>query len=171
MAKSRELKSNMLSEAQQSIKDASSIVYGEYRGLDVESMTQLRKASRNVGVRLKIYKNTIFKKAIGGSKFENLREHLEGPLIYGISTDAIAPAKLLVDFSKENEALIVKGGALDGSILDLKSVKELASIPPRDELIGKLLGVAAAPLQGFVRTLNEVPSRLVRVLAAIRDQK
>ena len=171
MAKSRELKSAMLNDAQRSIKDASSIVYGEYRGLDVESMTQLRKTSRSVGVKLKIYKNTIFKKALAGSKFESLNAHLDGPLVYGISSDAVAPAKLLVDFSKENEGLVVKGGALDGSILDLKSVKALASIPPRDELIGKLLGVANGPIQGFVRTLNEVPSRLVRVLSAIRDKK
>ena len=171
MAKSRELKSEMLNDAQQSIKDASSIVYGEFRGLDVDSMTQLRKVSRGAGVKLRIYKNTIFKKALAGSKFEALDSHLEGPLVYGISTDAVAPAKLLVDFSKENESLVVKGGALDGSILDLNGVKALASIPPRDELIGKLLGVANGPIQGFVRTLNEVPSRLVRVLSAIRDQK
>ena len=171
MAKSRELKSEMLIDAQQSIEDASSIVYGEYRGLDVESMTQLRRTSRSVGVKLKIYKNTIFKKALTGSKFESLHGHLEGPLVYGISSDAVAPAKLLVDFSKQNEGLIVKGGALDGSILDLNSVKALASIPSRDELIGKLLGVANGPIQGFVRTLNEVPSRLVRVLSAVRDQK
>ena len=171
MAKSRELKSEMLQDAQLSIKDASSIVYGEYRGLDVESMTQLRKTSRSVGVKLKIYKNTIFKKALVGSKFESLNGHLEGPLVYGISSDAVASAKLLVDFSKENEGLVVKGGSLDGSILDLNSVKALASIPPRDELIGKLLGVASGPIQGFVRALNEVPSRLVRVLSAIRDQK
>ena len=171
MAKSRELKSNMLNDAKQSIEDASSIVYGEYRGLDVESMTQLRKTSRGVGVKLKIYKNTIFRKALAGSKFEKLNEQLEGPLVYGISSDAVAPAKLLVDFSKENEGLVVKGGALDGSILDLKSVKALASIPPRDELIAKFLGVANGPIQGFVRTLNEVPSRLVRVLSAIKDQK
>ncbi len=171
MAKSKELKSEMLIDAQQAIEDASSIVYGEYRGLDVESMTQLRKTSRSVGVKLKIYKNTIFKKALTGSKFESLNGHLEGPLVYGISSDAVAPAKLLVDFSKENEGLIVKGGALDGSILDLNSVMALASIPPRDELIGKLLGVANSPIQGFVRTLNEVPSRLVRVLSAVRDQK
>ena len=171
MAKSRKLKSEMLIDAQQAIEDASSIVYGEYRGLDVESMTQLRKTSRSVGVKLKIYKNTIFKKALTGSKFESLNGHLEGPLVYGISSDAVAPAKLLVDFSKENDGLIVKGGALDGSILDLNSVTALASIPPRDELIGKLLGVANGPIQGFVRTLNEVPSRLVRVLSAVRDQK
>ena len=171
MAKSRELKSEMLQDAQLSIKEASSIVYGEYRGLDVESMTQLRKTSRSVGVKLKIYKNTIFKKALVGSKFESLNGHLEGPLVYGISSDAVASAKLLVDFSKENEGLVVKGGSLDGSILDLNSVKALASIPPRDELIGKLLGVANGPIQGFVRALNEVPSRLVRVLSAIRDQK
>ena len=171
MAKSRELKSEMLIDAQQAIEDASSIVYGEYRGLDVESMTQLRKTSRSVGVKLKIYKNTIFKKALTGSKFESLNGHLEGPLVYGISSDAVAPAKLLVDFSRENDGLIVKGGALDGSILDLNSVTALASIPPRDELIGKLLGVANGPIQGFVSTLNEVPSRLVRVLSAVRDQK
>ena len=171
MAKSRELKSEMLIDAQQAIEDASSIVYGEYRGLDVESMTQLRKTSRSVGVKLKIYKNTIFKKALSGSKFESLNGHLEGPLVYGISSDAVAPAKLLVDFSRENDGLIVKGGALDGSILDLNSVTALASIPPRDELIGKLLGVANGPIQGFVSTLNEVPSRLVRVLSAVRDQK
>ena len=171
MAKSRELKSDMLKDAKEAIKEAESIVFGEYRGLDVESMTLLRKTSRVSGVKLKIYKNTILRKALVGTKFEALKEHLQGPLVYGISTDAVAPAKLLVDFSKENDSLVVKGGGLNGAYLDIKSVKALASIPPRKELIGKLLGVANAPIQGFVRTLNEMPSRLVRVLSAIRDQK
>ena len=92
-------------------------------------------------------------------------------MIYGISSDSVSPAKLLVDFSKENDSIVVKGGALKDSILNVSAINALAKIPPKDELLAKILGVAQAPIVNFVQTLNEVPTRMVRVLAAIRDQK
>ncbi len=170
MAKSKELKAEMLSDAKEVLKSSDSLVFGEYRGLDVEGMTKLRRLSRESDVRLRIYKNTIFKKALVGTKFESLSKYLKGPLVYGLSKDTVAPARLLVDFSKENEAMVVKGGSIDGSYLDTGRIKALASIPPREELLAKFLGVANGPVQGLVSILNEVPSRFVRVLAAIRDQ-
>jgi len=171
MAKSKKLKVQMLDDAKKSLNDAESIVFAEYRGMDVLGMTQLRVNSRLNGVKLKVYKNTLFKQAIKGTKFEMLNDHLVGPLIYGISSDSVSPAKLLVDFSKENESIVVKGGALRDSILDVNAINALAKIPPKDELLAKILGVAQAPIVNFVQTLNEIPSKMVRVLAAIRDQK
>ena len=171
MAKSKKLKVQMLDDAKKSLNDAESIVFAEYRGTDVLGMTQLRVNSRSNGVKLKVYKNTLFKQAIKGTKFEMLNDHLVGPLIYGISSDSVSPAKLLVDFSKENESIVVKGGALRDSILDVNAINALAKITPKDELLAKILGVAQAPIVNFVQTLNEIPSKMVRVLAAIRDQK
>ena len=92
-------------------------------------------------------------------------------LIYGFSSDPVAPAKLLVDYSKDNNAIVVKGGALPGALLDIAAVNSLAAIPPRDRLYGILVGTMQAPISGFVRTLNEVPSGLVRVLSAVLEAK
>jgi large subunit ribosomal protein L10 len=171
MAKSKKMKEAMLDEVTSSISNAESIVFAEYRGIDVLGITQLRANSRTSGVKLKVFKNTLFKKAIKGTQFEILNDYLKGPLIYGISDDSVAPAKLLVDFSKDNESIVVKGGALQGSLLDVNAVNALAKIPPREELLSQFLGVAQAPIVNFVQTLNEIPSRLVRVLAAVRDKK
>ena len=116
-------------------------------------------------------KNTLAKKAIAGTPFEVLSEHLNGPLIYGFSEDPVAPAKLLYDFSKQNESMVIKGGALPGSFLQVEEVNSLATIPSKNELVGKLLGTLQAPISVFVRTINELPTRLVRTLSVIKDQK
>ncbi len=171
MAKSKEVKSLMLEEINKDLQDAESVVIAEYRGLDVVGMTLLRKKSRSLGVSLKVLKNTLVKKAIAGTVFEELGNQLSGPLIYGFSSDPVAPAKLLIDYSKINEAIIVKGGALPGTLLDIEAVTSLAAIPPRDKLYGILLGTMQSPILGFVRTLNEVPSRLVRTLSAVLEAK
>ena len=171
MAKSKEVKSTMLEDISNNLKGAESVVIAEYSGLDVSGMTSLRKKSREVGVNLRVLKNTLVKKAIGGTEFEVLREKLSGPLIYGFSSDPVAPAKLLTNYSKENEAIVVKGGALPGALLSIEAVGSLASIPPKNELYGKLLGTMQAPISGFVKTLNEIPSSLVRTLAAVLETK
>ncbi|OUW03461.1 MAG: 50S ribosomal protein L10 [Betaproteobacteria bacterium TMED156] len=171
MAKSKEVKSKMLEDINANLKNAESVIVAEYRGLDVSGMTSLRKKSRSVGVKLRVLKNTLVKKAVCGTPFEDLKTKLSGPLIYGFSDDPVAPAKLLFDFSKDNESIIIKGGALPGSLLSVDSVNSLAAIPPKEELVGKLLGTIQAPISGFVRTLNEIPSKLVRTVSAIRDSK
>ena len=171
MAKSKEVKSTMLDDISKNLKNAESVVIAEYSGLDVSGMTSLRKKSRSLGVNLRVLKNTLVRKAISGTDFEVLRDKLTGPLIYGFSSDPVAPAKLLTNYSKENEAIVVKGGALPGALLSVEAIGSLASIPPKEELYGKLLGTMQSPISGFVRTLNEVPSSLVRTLTAVLDAK
>ena len=171
MAKSKELKSQMLQDITDNIKLSESVVIAEYSGINVLDLTDLRKKSRSAGVKLSVLKNTLAKKAIVGTPFEVLSEHLNGPLIYGFSEDPVAPAKLLYDFSKQNESMVIKGGALPGSFLQAEEVNSLATIPSKNELVGKLLGTLQAPISVFVRTINELPTRLVRALSAINDQK
>ena len=134
-------------------------------------MTLLRKESRSLGVDLRVLKNTLVKKAISGTPFEDLIDQLSGPLIYGFSSDPVAPAKLLANFSKDNEAIVIKGGALPGTLLNADAIRSLASIPPKEELYGKLMGAMQYPISGFVRTLSEVPSSLVRTLSAVLEAK
>jgi len=153
------------------VATAQSIVVAEYRGLDVASVTVLRKNARASGVYLRVLKNSLARKAIVGTPFEALSAKLVGPLIYAISTDPVAAAKVLSAFAKDNEKLAIKAGALPNSILDVNGVKALATMPSRDELLSKLLGTMQAPIAQFVRTLNEVPTKFVRGLAAVRDQK
>jgi large subunit ribosomal protein L10 len=96
---------------------------------------------------------------------------LTGPLIYGVSTDPVSAAKVLAGFAKTNEHLVIRGGALPNNVLNQDGVKALATMPSREELLSKLLGTMQAPITQFVRTLNEVPTKFVRGLAAVRDQK
>jgi large subunit ribosomal protein L10 len=167
----RQEKAVVIEEVVAQVAKAQSIVIAEYRGLDVASVTELRKKARESGVYLRVLKNTLVRRALVGSPFEGLSNQLLGPLIYGISTDPVAAAKVLNDFAKSNDKLVLKAGSLPNSLLNQDGVKALASIPSREELLSKLLGTMQAPIAQFVRTLNEVPTKLVRGLAAVRDQK
>lgn len=132
------------------INNAQTIVLAEYRGVNVASMTRLRKQAREQNVYLKVLKNTLFKKAISGSSFENLSDKISGPLIYAISEDPINAAKVLHTFAKEDENIKITLGSNNGVILDLNQVIELASIPSKDELLAKLLAVIQYPVTGLV---------------------
>lgn len=153
------------------IADAQSIILAEYRGLEVEAITVLRRKAREAGVSLRVLKNTLARRAVVGTPFEGLADQMVGPLLYGISTDPVAAARVLNDFAKGNQKLVLKAGAMRGSLLDADAVKALATMPSRDELLAKLLGTMQAPIGQFVRTLNEVPGRFVRTLAALEKQK
>jgi len=153
------------------VAGAQAIVVAEYRGLEVEAMTVLRRQAREAGVYLRVLKNTLARRAVAGTPFEGLADKMFGPLIYGISTDPVAGARVLNDFAKGNQKLVLKAGAMRNSLLDADAVKALATMPSRDELLAKLLGTMQAPVATFVRTLNEVPSRFVRTLAAVEKQK
>jgi large subunit ribosomal protein L10 len=167
----RKEKAVVIEDVTTQVAAAQSIVVAEYRGLDVASVTVLRKNARASGVYLRVLKNSLARKAIVGTPFVALSAKLVGPLIYAISTDPVAAAKVLSAFAKDNEKLAIKAGALPNSILDVNGVKALATMPSRDELLSKLLGTMQAPIAQFVRTLNEVPTKFVRGLAAVRDQK
>lgn len=171
MALNREAKAVIIDDVLAQIGQAQSIVIAEYRGLTVGRITELRRQARQSGVYLRVLKNTLVRRAVAGSPFERLSDHLVGPLIYGISKDPVAPAKVLSDFAKVNELLVIKGGALPHSVLDANGVKALASLPSREELLAKLLGTMQAPATTFVQTLNAVPSKFVRTVAALRDQR
>jgi len=153
------------------VADAQSIIVAEYRGLGVGHMTSLRANARKEGVYLRVLKNTLVRRAVAGTSFEGLQGQMIGPLIYGISTDPVAAARVLHEFAKSNDKLIIKGGAMPHYVMDANGVKALATMPSREELLSKLLGTMQAPIAQFVRTLNEVPTKFVRGLAAVRDQK
>lgn len=171
MSLNRQEKAVVIEEVAAEIGRAQSIVVAEYRGLDVASVTVLRKTARESGVYLRVLKNTLVRRALAGTPFEGLSGQLSGPLIYGISADPVAAAKVLADFAKTNDKLVITGGALPNSLLNQDGVKALATMPSREELLSKLLGTMQAPIAQFVRTLNEVPTKFVRGLAAVRDQK
>ncbi len=171
MSLNRKEKAVVIEDVTTQVATAQSIVVAEYRGLDVASVTVLRKNARASGVYLRVLKNSLARKAIVGTPFEALSTKLVGPLIYAISADPVAAAKVLSAFAKDNEKLAIKAGALPNSVLDVNGVKALATMPSRDELLSKLLGTMQAPIAQFVRTLNEVPTKFVRGLAAVRDQK
>jgi large subunit ribosomal protein L10 len=171
MALNRQEKAAIIEELNGKLSSAQSVIVAEYRGLSVESLTKLRKEARQSGVYLRVLKNTLAKRSITESAFAPLGDKMVGPLIYGISADPVAAAKVLVNFAKTNDKLIVTAGAMPGQLLNADGVKALATMPSREELLSKLLGTMQAPIAQFVRTLNEVPTKFVRGLAAVRDQK
>ncbi|SAI03620.1 50S ribosomal protein L10 [Bordetella ansorpii] len=171
MSLNRQEKAVVIEEVSAQVANAQSIIIAEYRGLDVASVTVLRKTARESGVYLRVLKNSLARRAVAGTAFEPLAEQLTGPLIYGISADPVAAAKVIAGFAKSNDKLVVKGGSLPNSLLNAEGVKALATMPSREELLSKLLGTMQAPIAQFVRTLNEVPTKFARGLAAVRDQK
>jgi len=164
-------KKAVVAEVSAEVAKAQGIVVAEYRGLEVGRMTELRAKARKSGVYLRVLKNTLARRAVAGTPFEKLAGQMVGPLVYGISSDPVATAKVLNEFAKANEKLVIKAGAMPNAVITAKEVKALASMPSREQLIAQLLGTMQAPVAQFVRTLNEVPSRFVRTLAAIRDQR
>jgi large subunit ribosomal protein L10 len=166
-----EEKKAVVAEVSAQVADAQAIVVAEYRGLEVGQITTLRANARKAGVYLRVLKNTLVRRAITGTPFEKLHGALVGPLIYGISKDPVAAAKTLHEFAKGNDKLVIKAGSMANYVMDANGVKALATMPSRDELLSKLLGTMQAPIAQFVRTLNEVPTKFVRGLAAVRDAK
>lgn len=166
-----EEKKAIVAEVKEQISQAQAIIVAEFRGLQVGNLTSLRAQARNEGVYLRVLKNTLVRRAVEGTAFDGLKSFLVGPLIYGISKDPVAAAKILHEFAKTNDKLVIKAGAMPNYLMDASGVKALASLPGRRELLSMLIGTMQAPVAKFVRTLNEIPARFVRTLAAIRDAK
>ncbi len=142
-------KKAVVAEVSAQVAKAQSVVLAEYRGIEVGDLTKLRAKARESGVYLRVLKNTLVRRAVEGTTFADLSSHMVGPLIYGISEDPIAAAKVLNDFAKSNDKLILKAGSYAGETLDAAGVKALASIPSREALLATLLGVLMAPLSGM----------------------
>lgn len=171
MSLNLEEKKAVVAEVSEQVAKAQAIVVAEYRGLPVGDMTDLRAQARKSGVYLRVLKNTLVRRAVDGTPFSGLADKMVGPLVFGISADPVAVAKVLNEFAKSNEKFVIKAGALPNQVMDANGIKALASLPSREELLSKLLGTMQAPVAQFVRTLNEVPTKFVRGLAAVRDQK
>ena len=171
MGLSLEQKQATVSEVQTRLAAAQAVIVAEYRGLNVERVTQLRSKARKSGVYLRVLKNTLARRAIKGTPFEKLSEQMVGPLMYGISQDPVAGAKVLSEFAKENEQFVIKAGAMPNAVMSVQEIKALAQLPSREQLLATLLGTLQAPMAKLVRTLNEVPGKFVRTLAAYRDKQ
>ena len=166
-----EQKQAVVSEIVAQLGKAQSVIVAEYRGLDVGAVTDLRSKARKSGLYLRVLKNTLARRAVKGTPFEKLSEQMVGPLMYGISRDPVAGAKVLAAFAKDNDKLVIRGGAMPNVLMSVKDVKALAMLPSREELLAKLVATLQAPIVKLVRTMNEVPGRFVRTLAAVRDAK
>ena len=160
MPLNREDKRAVVAEVQAEVAKAQSIVLAEYRGIAVGDLTKLRAKARDQKVFLRVLKNTLARRAVEGTPFAPLADHMTGPLIYGVSEDAIAAAKVINDFAKSNDKLVIRSGSFDGQVLDKAGVQALASIPSRDELLARLLGVMLAPVSGFARALAALSAKL-----------
>lgn len=147
-------KKAVVAEVSAQVANAQTIVIAEYRGIEVTDLTVLRKKARESGVYLRVLKNTLVRRAVADTSFAGLADQMVGPLIYSVSNDPVAAAKVLNDFAKTNDKLVLKAGSYAGKVLDKAGVQALASIPSREELLSKLLYVMQAPVAGFVRALD-----------------
>lgn len=152
-------KKAVVAEISAKVASAQTIVLAEYRGIEVGHLTQLRAKARSGGVYLRVLKNTLARRAVEGTTFSGLASEMTGPLIYAISEDAVAAAKILQDFAKGNDKLVIKAGSYAGKPLDKAAVAALANIPTREVLISQLLGVMQAPVSGMARVLAAVAAK------------
>lgn len=172
MALNLDDKKAMVAEVAEVAAVAQSVVAAEYRGLTVGQMTELRAKARVQGVYMRVVKNTLARRALAGTAFEQVGPKLKGPLVLAFSKDDPgAAARLVKDFGKTNEKLVATLVALGGKILPAEDLDRVANLPTREQALSMLLGVLKAPIQKFVATLAEPPAKLARTVAAIRDQK
>jgi len=153
-------KKAVVAEVGAQVAQAQAIVLAEYRGIGVADMTVLRAEARKAGVYLRVLKNTLVRRAVEGTPFAALADEMVGPLVFGISADAVAAAKVLNNFAKTNDKIVIKAGAMPNQVMNAAGVQALASTLSREELLAK-----------FARTLNEVPTKFARAIAAVRDAK
>lgn len=172
MALNLDQKKAVVAEVAEVAANAHSAIAAEYIGLTVEDMTDLRVKARENNVYLRVVKNTLARRAFEGTDYECMSDAMVGPLVLAFSQeDPGAAARVISDFTKEHDKLVVKLVSIGGQLLEAGDIKRLADMPTKDQAISMLMSVMNAPLEKLARTLNEVPSKLVRAVAAVRDQK
>jgi large subunit ribosomal protein L10 len=172
VALSLEEKKAVVAEVSEVAANAHSAVAADYIGLDVAQMTELRTKARESAVYMRVVKNTLARRALEGTNFECMNDALTGPLILAFSQeDPGAAARVISDFAKDNDKLVVRLASIGGQLLEAGEVKRLANMPTKEQAIAMLMSVMNAPITKLARTLNEVPGKLTRTVAAIRDQK
>jgi large subunit ribosomal protein L10 len=148
------------------------VIVTDYKGLDVSTLTELRRKLREADVEYQVIKNTMLRRASEGTGVEPIKDHFKGPSAIAISyEDPVAPAKVLTDFAKTNDKLEIKIGVMDGKVIDAAGIKALSSLPSREELLAQVLSAMIAVPTSLVRALNDVPRRMVTVLQAIKESK
>jgi len=155
----RSEKEAVISEVTDLAVKAQTLVIAEYRGITVADMTKLRSAARSQGVSLSVLKNTLARRAVAGSAFEVVSDQMTGPLIYGFSVDAVAAAKVVADFAKTNDKLVIRGGVLSGKVLDINGVKQLANIPSKEVLLAQLCGLLMSPMSRAAVVLGALAAK------------
>ena len=159
MSLNRSEKEAVISDVTSLAAKAQTLVMAEYRGIAVADMTKLRASARSNGVSLSVLKNTLARRAVAGSPFEVVSDQMTGPLIYGFSVDAVAAAKVVADFAKTNDKLVIRGGAFAGKALDVNGVKQLASIPSREVLLAQLCGLLMSPISRAAVVLGALAAK------------
>ena len=159
MSLNLESKKEVVAEITAKAANAKTMVLAEYRGTKVGDMTKLRSDARAKGVYMRVLKNTLARRALQGTPFEVASEQMVGPLLYSFSEDAVAAAKVVNDFAKTNDKLVIKAGAYDGKLLNKASVQALANIPSKEVLLAQLLGLMQSPISGFARVLAAVAEK------------
>ncbi len=165
-------KQAIVAEVNETASKALSAVMADYRGVSVEAMTTLRKTARDAGVQVRVIRNTLAKRAFEGTEYECLNDALLGPNIVAFSIeDPGAGARVFKEFAKSNDKFEIKALSVGGKLLRADQIDALAKLPTRDEAISLLMAVMLAPVTKLVRTFNDVPAKVTRVVAAVRDQK
>lgn len=167
----REDKHSVVEKLHAAWQEANAGVVTHYRGLTVAEMGELRRGLTQAGASMQVVKNTLARRAAEGTDFVAAEDLFSGPTAVAFGAEPVGMSKALSDFAKQHEALQILGGVLDGKRIEAADIKALASLPPREVLLAKMLGSMQSPISGFVRTLSEVPASLVRTLAAVRDQR
>ena len=166
MSLNRSEKEAVIAEVTSLATQAQTLVMAEYRGITVADMTKLRSQARSSGVTLSVLKNTLARRAVAGSRFEVVADQMTGPLIYGFSVDAVAAAKVVADFAKTNDKLVIRGGAISGKVLDVNGVKQLASIPSKEVLLAQLCGLLMSPVSRTAVVLGALAAKKGEAAAA-----
>lgn len=166
-----ESKKQAVSELKEKINNAGSMILADYRGLTVEEDTEMRAALREANIEYKVIKNNYIRHAVDGTGLEDLLSILVGPTAVAMADDEVAPSKALAAFAKKYETFEIKGGIVDGKVVSIDDIKQLALLPSKEELIAKMLGSMNAPISGFVNVLNGNLRGLVVALNAIVEQK
>ncbi len=166
MSLNRSEKEAVIAEVTSLATQAQTLVMAEYRGITVADMTKLRSQARSSGVTLSVLKNTLARRAVAGSRFEVVADQMTGPLIYGFSVDAVAAAKVVADFAKTNDKLVIRGGAISGKVLDVNGVKQLANIPSKEVLLSQLCGLLMSPVSRTAVVLGALAAKKGEAAAA-----
>ena len=168
MAEKHEVVANLSAK----LSEAKCLYLTDFTGLDVASITELRRRLTAAEVEYVVVKNTLARRALEGGRYESLSEHLSGPNAFALAReDVVTAAKILTDFAKEKDKPRIRAGAIEGRVVSIEEIRRIAELPPRDQLLAQVVGYARAPIAGLVYTLNGLLSKFVRTVDALREQK